>query len=62
MKSNVNTPILSGQNLGKQIQNQWLWRNLNFELLSGEQVAVVGASGSGKSVRIQESGVRSQNA
>ncbi|MFM2060617.1 MAG: hypothetical protein RLZZ507_287 [Cyanobacteriota bacterium] len=43
------TPILSGENLGKKIQNQWLWRNLNFELLSGESVAVVGASGSGKS-------------
>ncbi|MBD2625738.1 ABC transporter ATP-binding protein [Trichormus variabilis] len=53
MKSNVNPLILSGQNLGKQIQNQWLWRNLNFELLSGEQVAVVGASGSGKSLLLR---------
>jgi len=35
--------------LGRKIQNQWLWQNLNFELLPGERVAVVGASGFGKS-------------
>ncbi|MBD2665591.1 ABC transporter, ATP-binding protein [Richelia sinica FACHB-800] len=42
-------PILSVQSLGKKIDNQWLWRDLNFELFPGEQVAVVGASGTGKS-------------
>ena len=49
----ANTPILSGQNLGKKIHTQWLWRDLNFELLSGERLAVVGASGSGKSLLLR---------
>jgi putative ABC transport system ATP-binding protein len=45
----TNKAILSVQNLGKKIQNQWLWQDLNFQIFSGESVAVVGASGSGKS-------------
>ncbi len=48
-ESLTNAPILSVQGLGRKIQNQWLWQNLNFELLPGERLAVVGASGSGKS-------------
>jgi ABC-type glutathione transport system ATPase component len=48
-ESFTNAPILSVQGLGRKIQNQWLWQNLNFELLPGERVAVVGASGFGKS-------------
>lgn len=48
-ESFTNAPVLSVQGLGRKIQNQWLWQNLNFELLPGERVAVVGASGCGKS-------------
>ncbi|MBE9034035.1 ABC transporter ATP-binding protein [aff. Roholtiella sp. LEGE 12411] len=48
-ESFTNAPILSVQGLGRKIKNQWLWQNLNFELLPGERIAVVGASGSGKS-------------
>jgi putative ABC transport system ATP-binding protein len=48
-----NNPILSVQNLGRQIQNRWIWHYLNFELHSGEKVAVVGASGSGKSLLLR---------
>lgn len=47
------SPILSVQNLGRQVKNNWIWRHLNFELYSGERVAVVGASGSGKSLLLR---------
>ncbi|MBD2561144.1 MULTISPECIES: ABC transporter ATP-binding protein [Nostoc] len=47
------SPILSVKNLGRQIQNRWLWQDLNFELYSGERVAVLGVSGSGKSLLLR---------
>ncbi|WP_414620447.1 ATP-binding cassette domain-containing protein [Calothrix sp. CCY 0018] len=46
-------PILSVQGLGRKIDKYWIWRNLNFELFSGEKVAVLGASGSGKSLLLR---------
>ncbi|GAB1544469.1 ATP-binding cassette domain-containing protein [Scytonema sp. NUACC21] len=52
-KQAFNSPILSVQGLGRQIQNRWLWRDLSFELYSGERVAVLGASGSGKSLLLR---------
>ncbi|AFY58538.1 ABC-type uncharacterized transport system, ATPase component [Rivularia sp. PCC 7116] len=47
------TPILSVRGLGRKIDKYWIWRNLNFELFSGEKVAVLGASGSGKSLLLR---------
>lgn len=47
------SPILSVQNVGRQIQKRWLWRHLSFELWSGERVAIVGASGTGKSLLLR---------
>jgi len=47
------SPILSVKSLGRQIQNRWLWRYLSFELWSGERVAIVGASGTGKSLLLR---------
>lgn len=46
-------PILSVQGLGRKIDKYWIWRNLNFEVFSGEKVAVLGASGSGKSLLLR---------
>ncbi|MTJ48112.1 ATP-binding cassette domain-containing protein [Dolichospermum sp. UHCC 0259] len=49
----IATSILSAQKVGRKINNQWIWCNLSFEILPGEQVAVVGASGSGKSLLLR---------
>ncbi len=46
-------PILSVRGLGRKIDKYWIWRNFNFELFSGEKVAVLGASGSGKSLLLR---------
>ena len=46
-------PILSVRGLGRKIDKYWIWRNLNFELFSGEKVAILGASGSGKSLLLR---------
>ncbi|KST65989.1 ABC transporter ATP-binding protein [Mastigocoleus testarum] len=46
-------PILSVKGLGRKVDQYWIWCNLNFELFSGEKVAVLGASGSGKSLLLR---------
>lgn len=45
--------LFSLENLGRQIQNRWLWRNVSFELCSGDRLAVVGPSGAGKSLLLR---------
>jgi ATP-binding cassette subfamily F protein uup len=40
---------LSAENLGRNIGERWLFKNLNFGILQGEKVALIGANGSGKS-------------
>ncbi|MGI0479461.1 ABC transporter ATP-binding protein [Geminocystis sp. CENA526] len=45
--------ILNIINLGQQINSRWLWRNLSFNLHSGESLGLVGATGTGKSVLLR---------
>ncbi|MGJ5676034.1 MAG: ABC transporter ATP-binding protein [Nostochopsis sp.] len=48
-----NKPILCVQDLGRTIEKSWIWSNLSFQLFGGEQIAVVDASGSGKSLLLR---------
>ena len=45
--------IISVKNVDKKIQYKWIWQNLNFEIFSGDRVAIFGVSGSGKSLLLR---------
>jgi ABC transport system ATP-binding/permease protein len=40
---------LSAENIGRNVGERWLFKNLTFGILQGEKVALIGANGSGKS-------------
>lgn len=40
---------LSGENVGRNLGERWLFKNLNFGVLQGEKVALIGTNGCGKS-------------
>lgn len=40
---------LSAENIGRNLGERWLFKNLTFGILQGEKVALIGANGSGKS-------------
>jgi ABC-type multidrug transport system ATPase subunit len=44
---------ITTQNLGKKFSKEWIFRNLNYEFLSGESYTFIGANGSGKSTLLQ---------
>ncbi|HEY9816433.1 MAG TPA: ATP-binding cassette domain-containing protein [Candidatus Obscuribacterales bacterium] len=46
-------PLLTVQRLGRQVQHRWIWKNLQFDLYPGENLAITGASGSGKSLLLR---------
>ncbi|MDK3160195.1 ATP-binding cassette domain-containing protein [Kamptonema cortianum] len=46
-------PLLEVQNLGRQIESRWIWRNFTFAVQPGERLAVTGPSGSGKSLLLR---------
>lgn len=45
--------VLRANNIGKQFQNRKLFSNLNFEILRGEKIAIIGVNGVGKSTLIK---------
>ncbi|MGF1537595.1 MAG: ATP-binding cassette domain-containing protein [Elainellaceae cyanobacterium] len=46
-------PLLAAENLGRQLDRRWLWKDLSFELYSKERVGLVGPSGSGKTLLLR---------
>ncbi len=54
MKKNSNKNIvIKVQNLSKNFNENIILKNINFELIEGESLAIIGASGSGKSVLLK---------
>lgn len=46
-------PILSVANIGRQLQDSWIWQDISFELVAGDRLAIVGPSGAGKSLLLR---------
>ena len=52
-KRNKKKVIIKVSNLSKSFNNNIVLKNINFKLLEGESLAIIGASGSGKSVLLK---------
>lgn len=46
-------PILSVSTIGRSCQGNWIWQNISFELFAGDRLAIVGPSGTGKSLLLR---------
>jgi putative ABC transport system ATP-binding protein len=45
--------LLSVVGLSRQVQEKWIWQGINFDVFQGDRIAVVGASGTGKSLLLR---------
>ena len=45
-----NQSLLSVENLGRQLSDRWLWRQVSFELNAGDCLGLVAPSGTGKTL------------
>ncbi len=52
-KRNNKKVIIKISDLSKSFNNNFVLKNINFQLLEGESLAIIGASGSGKSVLLK---------
>ena len=52
-KRNNKKVIIKVSDLSKSFDNNIVLKNINFQLLEGESLAIIGASGSGKSVLLK---------
>ncbi|MBN8703145.1 MAG: ATP-binding cassette domain-containing protein [Bacteroidetes bacterium] len=41
------------ENIGKQFQHEWIYRNVNLSAISGDTLAILGTNGTGKSTLLQ---------
>lgn len=41
------------EDIGKKLQNEWIFKKLTFQIKQGEALAIIGANGSGKSTLLQ---------
>ena len=46
-------PLLSAENLSRQISTNWIWKNISLDLASGERLALTRASGRSKSLLLR---------
>jgi len=46
-------PILSVAQIGRNLQDSWIWQDLSFELFPGDRLAITGPSGTGKSLLLR---------
>lgn len=49
----MNTLIIQLKNTGKRYNSNWIFRNMNMELSTGNNYVILGANGSGKSTLMQ---------
>ncbi|WP_208677912.1 ABC transporter ATP-binding protein [Synechococcus elongatus] len=47
------SPLLVVENLGRRLQQDWIWQNIQLRLDAGDRLAIMGPSGVGKSLLLR---------